>query len=106
MPTFDFGLGSENNSGNATDPVNEPSTSLDDVTPNNNTGEPSVTVTDNNNNTDTAKKGDALGDDKPDNSNDNGSSDDSSLKEGSVVTIGIDSITIFTNGYYRTFFER
>lgn len=98
MPTFDFGLGSENNSGNTTDPVNEPSTSLDDVTPNNNTGEPSVTVTDNNNNTDTAKKGDALGDDKPDNSNDSGSSDDSSLKEGFVVTVGEDSYTVDANG--------
>ncbi len=35
MPTFDFGLGSENNS-ETNDPVKEPTTSLDDVNQSNN----------------------------------------------------------------------
>ena len=31
MPTFDFGLGSDNNSGNTNEPIKEPTTSLDEV---------------------------------------------------------------------------
>lgn len=98
MPTFDFGLGSENNSGTANDPVKEPTTSLDDVTPNNNADEPSVLNSENNNNTNPEGKEGSSGDDKTDKPNDDGQSGDSSLKEGSVVTVGEDSYTVDANG--------
>lgn len=98
MPTFDFGLGSENNSGTTNDPVKEPTTSLDDVTPNNNADEPSVLNSENNNNTNPEGKEGSSGDDKTDKPNDDGQSGDSSLKEGSVVTVGEDSYTVDANG--------
>lgn len=98
MPTFDFGLGSDNNSGNTNEPIKEPTTSLDDVNPNDNAKEPSVLNSENNNNTNPEGKEGASGDDKPDKSNDDGQSDDSSLKEGSVVTVGEDSYTVDANG--------
>lgn len=98
MPTFDFGLGSENNSGTTNDPVKEPTTSLDDVNPNDNAKEPSVLNSENNNNTNPEGKEGASGDDKPDNPNGDGQSGDSSLKEGSVVTVGEDSYTVDANG--------
>lgn len=98
MPTFDFGLGSDNNSGNTNEPIKEPTTSLDDVNPNNNAKEPSVLNSENNNNTNPEGKEGASGDDKPDKSNDDGQSGDSSLKEGSVVTVGEDSYTVDANG--------
>lgn len=98
MPTFDFGLGSENNSGNTNDPVKEPTTSLDDVNPNNNAKEPSVLNSENNNNINPkGEEGDSSGD-KSDKPNGDGQSDDSSLKEGSVVTVGEDSYTVDANG--------
>lgn len=98
MPTFDFGLGSDNNSGNTNEPIKEPTTSLDDVNPNNNAKEPSVLNSENNNNTNPEGKEGASVDDKPDKSNDDGQSGDSSLKEGSVVTVGEDSYTVDANG--------
>lgn len=98
MPTFDFGLGSDNNSGNTNEPIKEPTTSLDDVNPNDNAKEPSVFNSENNNNTNPEGKEGASGDDKPDKSNDDGQSGDSSLKEGSVVTVGEDSYTVDANG--------
>lgn len=98
MPTFDFGLGSDNNSGNTNEPIKEPTTSLDDVNPNDNAKEPSVLNSENNNNTNPEGKEGASGDDKPDKSNDDGQSGDSSLKEGSVVTVGEDSYTVDANG--------
>lgn len=98
MPTFDFGLGSDNNSGNTNEPIKEPTTSLDDVTPNNNADEPSVLNSENNNNTNPEGKEGASGDDKTDKPNDDGQSGDSSLKEGSVVTVGEDSYTVDANG--------
>lgn len=98
MPTFDFGLGSENNSETTNDPVKEPTTSLDDVTPNNNANEPSVLNSENNNNTNPEGKEGSSGDDKTDKPNDDGQSGDSSLKEGSVVTVGEDSYTVDANG--------
>lgn len=98
MPTFDFGLGYDNNSGNTNEPIKEPTTSLDDVNPNDNAKEPSVLNSENNNNTNPEGKEGASGDDKPDKSNDNGQSGDSSLKEGSVVTVGEDSYTVDANG--------
>ena len=98
MPTFDFGLGSDNNSGNTNEPIKEPTTSLDDVNPNDNAKEPSVLNSENNNNTNPEGKEGASGDDKPDNPNGDGQSGDSSLKEGSVVTVGEDSYTVDANG--------
>lgn len=98
MPTFDFGLGSDNNSGNTNEPIKEPTTSLDDVNPNDNAKESSVLNSENNNNTNPEGKEGASGDDKPDKSNDDGQSGDSSLKEGSVVTVGEDSYTVDANG--------
>lgn len=98
MPTFDFGLGSGNNSGNTNEPIKEPTTSLDDVNPNDNAKEPSVLNSENNNNTNPEGKEGASGDDKPDKSNDDGQFGDSSLKEGSVVTVGEDSYTVDANG--------
>ena len=98
MPTFDFGLGSDNNSGNTNEPIKEPTTSLDDVNPNDNAKEPSVLNSENNNNTNPEGKEGASGDDKPDKPNDDGQSGDSSLKEGSVVTVGEDSYTVDANG--------
>lgn len=98
MPTFDFGLGSDNNSGNTNEPIKEPTTSLDDVNLNDNAKEPSVLNSENNNNTNPEGKEGASGDDKPDKSNDDGQSGDSSLKEGSVVTVGEDSYTVDANG--------
>lgn len=98
MPTFDFGLGSDNNSGNTNEPIKEPTTSLDDVNPNDNAKEHSVLNSENNNNTNPEGKEGASGDDKPDKSNDDGQSGDSSLKEGSVVTVGEDSYTVDANG--------
>jgi len=98
MPTFDFGLGSDNNSGNTNEPIKEPTTSLDDVNPNDNAKEPSVLNSENNNNTNLEGKEGASGDDKPDKPNDDGQSGDSSLKEGSVVTVGEDSYTVDANG--------
>ena len=98
MPTFDFGLGSENNSGNTNDPVKEPTTSLDDVNQNNNTKEPSVLNSENNNNINPKGEEGDSSDDKSDKPNGDGQSDDSSLKEGSVVTVGEDSYTVDANG--------
>lgn len=98
MPTFDFGLGSENNSGNTNDPVKEPTTSLDDVNQNNNAKEPSVLNSENNNNINPKGEEGDSSDDKSDKSNGDGQSDDSSLKEGSVVTVGEDSYTVDANG--------
>lgn len=98
MPTFDFGLGSENNSGNTNDPVKEPTTSLDDVNQNNNAKEPSVLNSENNNNIDLKGEEGDSSDDKSDKPNGDGQSDDSSLKEGSVVTVGEDSYTVDANG--------
>ena len=98
MPTFDFGLGSDNNSGNTNEPIKEPTTSLDDVNPNDNAKESSVLNSENNNNTNPEGKEGASGDDKPDKPNDDGQSGDSSLKEGSVVTVGEDSYTVDANG--------
>ena len=98
MPTFDFGLGSENNSGNTNDPVKEPTTSLDDVNPNNNAKEPSVLNSENNNNINPKGEEGDSSDDKSDKPNGDGQSDDSSLKEGSVVTVGEDSYTVDANG--------
>lgn len=98
MPTFDFGLGSDNNSGNTNEPIKEPTTSLDDVNPNDNAKEPSVLNSENNNNTNPEGKEGASEDDKPDNPNGDGQSGDSSLKEGSVVTVGEDSYTVDANG--------
>lgn len=98
MPTFDFGLGSDNNSGSTNEPIKEPTTSLDDVTPNNNTGEPSVLNSENNNNINPKGEGSDSSDDKSDKPNGDGQSDDSSLKEGSVVTVGEDSYTVDANG--------
>lgn len=98
MPTFDFGLGSDNNSGNTNEPVKEPTTSLDDVNPNDNAKEPSVLVPENNTASNPGEGGDNSANDKPDSPNDNGQSDDSSLKEGSVVTVGEDSYTVDANG--------
>lgn len=98
MPTFDFGLGSDNNSGNANEPIKEPTTSLDDVNQNNNAKEPSVLNSENNNNINPkGEEGDSP-DDKSDKPNGDGQSDDSSLKEGSVVTVGEDSYTVDANG--------
>lgn len=98
MPTFDFGLGSENNSGNTNDPVKEPTTSLDDVNQNNNAKEPSVLNSENNNNINPKGEEGDSSDDKSDKPNGDGQSDDSSLKEGSVVTVGEDSYTVDANG--------
>lgn len=98
MPTFDFGLGSENNSGNTNDPVKEPTTSLDDVNQNNNAKEPSVLNSENNNNINPEGEEGDSSDDKSDKPNGDGQSDDSSLKEGSVVTVGEDSYTVDANG--------
>lgn len=98
MHRFDFGLGSENNSGNTNDSVKEPTTSLDDVNQNNNAKEPSVLNSENNNNINpNGEEGDSS-DDKSDKPNGDGQSDDSSLKEGSVVTVGEDSYTVDANG--------
>nr|DAX45468.1 MAG TPA: hypothetical protein [Crassvirales sp.] len=98
MPTFDFGLGSDNNSGNTNEPIKEPTTSLDDVNQNNNAKEPSVLNSENNNNINPkGEESDSL-DDKSDKPNGDGQSDDSSLKEGSVVTVGEDSYTVDANG--------
>lgn len=98
MPTFDFGLGSENNSGNTNDPVKEPTTSLDDVNQNNNAKESSVLNSENNNNINPKGEEGDSSDDKSDKPNGDGQSDDSSLKEGSVVTVGEDSYTVDANG--------
>lgn len=98
MPTFDFGLGSENNSGNTNDPVKEPTTSLDDVNQNNNAKEFSVLNSENNNNINPKGEEGDSSDDKSDKPNGDGQSDDSSLKEGSVVTVGEDSYTVDANG--------
>lgn len=98
MPTFDFGLGSENSSGNTNDPVKEPTTSLDDVNQNNNAKEPSVLNSENNNNINPKGEEGDSSDDKSDKPNGDGQSDDSSLKEGSVVTVGEDSYTVDANG--------
>lgn len=98
MHTFDFGLGSENNSGNTNDPVKEPTTSLDDVNQNNNAKEPSVLNSENNNNINPKGEEGDSSDDKSDKPNGDGQSDDSSLKEGSVVTVGEDSYTVDANG--------
>lgn len=98
MPTFDFGLGSENNSGNTNDSVKEPTTSLDDVNQNNNAKEPSVLNSENNNNINPKGEEGDSSDDKSDKPNGDGQSDDSSLKEGSVVTVGEDSYTVDANG--------
>lgn len=98
MPTFDFGLGSENNSGNTNDPVKEPTTSLDDVNPNDNAKEPSVLNSENNNNINPKGEEGDSSDDKSDKPNGDGQSDDSSLKEGSIVTVGEDSYTVDANG--------
>ena len=97
MPTFDFGLGSDNNSGNTNEPIKEPTTSLDDVNQNNNAKEPSVLNSENNNINPKGEEGDSS-DDKSDKPNGDGQSDDSSLKEGSVVTVGEDSYTVDANG--------
>lgn len=98
MPTFDFGLGSDNNSGNTNEPIKEPTTSLDDVNPNNNAKEPSVLNSENNNNINPKGEEGDSSDDKSDKPNGDGQSDDSSLKEGSVVTVGEDSYTVDANG--------
>lgn len=98
MPTFDFGLGSDNNSGNTNEPIKEPTTSLDDVNQNNNTKEPSVLNSENNNNINPKGEEGDSSDDKSDKPNGDGQSDDSSLKEGSVVTVGEDSYTVDANG--------
>lgn len=98
MPTFDFGLGSDNNSGNTNEPIKEPTTSLDDVNQNNNAKESSVLNSENNNNTNPEGKEGDSSDDKSDKPNGDGQSDDSSLKEGSVVTVGEDSYTVDANG--------
>lgn len=98
MPTFDFGLESKNNSGNTNDPVKEPTTSLDDVNQNNNAKEPSVLNSENNNNINPKGEEGDSSDDKSDKPNGDGQSDDSSLKEGSVVTVGEDSYTVDANG--------
>lgn len=98
MPTFDFGLGSENNSGSTNDPVKEPTTSLDDVNQNNNAKESSVLNSENNNNINPKGEEGDSSDDKSDKPNGDGQSDDSSLKEGSVVTVGEDSYTVDANG--------
>lgn len=98
MPTFDFGLGSDNNSGNTNEPIKEPTTSLDDVNPNDNAKEPSVLNSENNNNINPKGEEGDSSDDKSDKPNGDGQSDDSSLKEGSVVTVGEDSYTVDANG--------
>lgn len=98
MPTFDFGLGSDNNSGNTNEPIKEPTTSLDDVNQNNNAKEPSVLNSENNNNINPKGEEGDSSDDKSDKPNGDGQSDDSSLKEGSVVTVGEDSYTVDSNG--------
>ena len=98
MPTFDFGLGSDNNSGNTNEPIKEPTTSLDDVNQNNNVKEPSVLNSENNNNINPKGEEGDSSDDKSDKPNGDGQSDDSSLKEGSVVTVGEDSYTVDANG--------
>lgn len=98
MPTFDFGLGSDNNSGNTNEPIKEPTTSLDDVNQNNNAKEPSVLNSENNNNINLKGEEGDSSDDKSDKPNGDGQSDDSSLKEGSVVTVGEDSYTVDANG--------
>lgn len=98
MPTFDFGLGSENNSGSTNDPVKEPTTSLDDVNQNNNAKESSVLNSENNDNINPKGEEGDSSDDKSDKPNGDGQSDDSSLKEGSVVTVGEDSYTVDANG--------
>lgn len=98
MPTFDFGLGSDNNSGNTNEPIKEPTTSLDDVNPNNNAKEPSVLNSENNNNINPKGEEGDSSDNKSDKPNGDGQSDDSSLKEGSVVTVGEDSYTVDANG--------
>lgn len=98
MPTFDFGLGSDNNSGNTNEPIKEPTTSLDDVNQNNNAKEPSVLNSENNNNINPKGEEGDSSDDKSDKPNGDGQSDDSSLKEGSVVTVGEDSYTVDANG--------
>ncbi len=98
MPTFDFGLGSDNNSGNTNEPIKEPTTSLDDVNPNDNAKESSVLNSENNNNINPKGEGSDSSDDKSDKPNGDGQSDDSSLKEGSVVTVGEDSYTVDANG--------
>lgn len=97
MPTFDFGLGSDNNSGNTNEPIKEPTTSLDDVNQNNNAKEPSVLNSENNNNINLKGEEGDSSDDKSDKPNGDGQSD-SSLKEGSVVTVGEDSYTVDANG--------
>lgn len=98
MPTFDFGLGSDNNSGNTNEPIKEPTTSLDDVNPNDNAKESSVLNSENNNNINPKGEEGDSSDDKSDKPNGDGQSDDSSLKEGSVVTVGEDSYTVDANG--------
>lgn len=98
MPTFDFGLGSDNNSGNTNEPIKEPTTSLDDVNQNNNAKEPSVFNSENNNNINPKGEEGDSSDDKSDKPNGDRQSDDSSLKEGSVVTVGEDSYTVDANG--------
>lgn len=98
MPTFDFGLGSDNNSGNTNEPIKEPTTSLDDVNQNNNAKESSVLNSENNNNINPKGEEGDSSDDKSDKPNGDGQSDDSSLKEGSVVTVGEDSYTVDANG--------
>lgn len=98
MPTFDFGLGSDNNSGNTNESIKEPTTSLDDVNQNNNAKEPSVLNSENNNNINPKGEEGDSSDDKSDKPNGDGQSDDSSLKEGSVVTVGEDSYTVDANG--------
>lgn len=98
MPTFDFGLGSDNNSENTNEPIKEPTTSLDDVNQNNNAKEPSVLNSENNNNINPKGEEGDSSDDKSDKPNGDGQSDNSSLKEGSVVTVGEDSYTVDANG--------
>lgn len=98
MPTFDFGLGSDNNSGNTNEPIKEPTTSLDDVNQNNNAKESSVLNSENNNNINPKGEEGDSSDNKSDKPNSDGQSDDSSLKEGSVVTVGEDSYTVDANG--------
>lgn len=98
MPTFDFGLGSDNNSGNTNEPIKEPTTSLDDVNQNNNAKELSVLNSENNNNINPKGEEGDSSDNKSDKPNGDGQSDDSSLKEGSVVTVGEDSYTVDANG--------
>lgn len=98
MHKFDFGLGSDNNSGNTNEPIKEPTTSLDDVNQNNNAKESSVLNSENNNNINPKGEEGDSSDNKSNKPNGDGQSDDSSLKEGSVVTVGEDSYTVDANG--------